>query len=93
VSGDFTICRSSRQYQPPLSPSFRALISPLRAAIVTQIKTSTMKATGRQNIARTRPSFDWVANAVKPPVGTEVFLSEGLVEIHDGSGIWQTVAA
>ena len=28
-----------------------------------------------------------------PPVGTEVLLGGGLVEIHVGRGIWQTVAA
>jgi hypothetical protein len=28
----------------------------------------------------------------EPPVGTEVFLGNGLVEIHVGRGIWQTVA-
>jgi hypothetical protein len=27
------------------------------------------------------------------PVGPEVFLGDGLVEIHVGRGIWQTVAA
>ena len=27
----------------------------------------------------------------EPPVGTEVLLSDGLVEIHVGSGIWQTL--
>ena len=26
-------------------------------------------------------------------VGTEVFLGDGLVEVHVGRGIWQTVAA
>jgi len=29
----------------------------------------------------------------EPPVGTEVLLGDGLVEIHVGRGIWQTVAA
>ena len=29
----------------------------------------------------------------EPPVGTEVLLRDGLVEIHVGCGIWQTVAA
>ena len=29
----------------------------------------------------------------EPPVGTEVFLGGGLVEVHVGRGIWQTVAA
>jgi hypothetical protein len=28
----------------------------------------------------------------EPPVGTEVFLGNGLVEVHVGRGIWQTVA-
>jgi hypothetical protein len=28
----------------------------------------------------------------EPPMGTEVFLGDGLVEIHCGRGIWQTVA-
>jgi hypothetical protein len=28
-----------------------------------------------------------------PRVGTEVFLGDGLVEVHVGRGIWQTVAA
>jgi hypothetical protein len=26
-------------------------------------------------------------------VGTEVFLGDGLVEVHVGRGVWQTVAA
>ena len=29
----------------------------------------------------------------EPPVGTEVFLPGGLVELHVGRGIWQTVSA
>jgi hypothetical protein len=29
----------------------------------------------------------------EPPVGTEVLLADGLVELHVGRGIWQTVAA
>ena len=28
-----------------------------------------------------------------PPVGTEVFLEDGLREVHVGGGVWQTVAA
>jgi hypothetical protein len=28
----------------------------------------------------------------QPPVGTEVFLGTGLLEVHVGRGIWQTVA-
>jgi hypothetical protein len=27
----------------------------------------------------------------EPPMGTEVLLGNGLVEIHVGRGIWQTV--
>jgi len=26
-----------------------------------------------------------------PPVGTEVFLGDGLVEVYVGRGVWQTV--
>ena len=29
----------------------------------------------------------------EPPIGTEVLLGDGLVEIHCGRGIWQTVSA
>jgi hypothetical protein len=29
----------------------------------------------------------------EPPVGTQVFLGGGLVEVHVGRGMWQTVAA
>jgi hypothetical protein len=28
-----------------------------------------------------------------PPIGTEVLLDDGLVEIYVGRGIWQTVTA
>ena len=30
--------------------------------------------------------------AEEPPVGTEVFLGHGEVEVHVGRGVWQTVA-
>jgi hypothetical protein len=29
----------------------------------------------------------------EPPVGTQVLLGNGLVEVHVGRGIWQAVAA
>ena len=35
------------------------------------------------------PSRRWYDD---PPVETEVFLGDGLVEVHVGRGVWQTVA-
>ena len=29
----------------------------------------------------------------QPPIGTEVMLGDGLVEVHVGGGVWQTVDA